>query len=167
MVALVMPSQQCPAHQIPLPPAHPMTSSQTSSNFKSQPSTEQSLRLARALKTRHFKDFSIMATKTTTSFVQTPAVEALVEQYGSQLQQLDPQQKLAMLAVITRAAYFISLHDPDLFVWSIEDEIALEEYDESIDKPLANALIAFDQGTINEALAFCEALLDQLRGVQL
>lgn len=108
-----------------------------------------------------------MATKTTTSFVQTPAVEALVEQYGSQFQQLEPVQKLAMLAVITRAAYFISLHDPGVFVWSIEDEIALGEYDESIDRSLALHLIALDQGTINEALALCEALLDQLRGVQL
>jgi hypothetical protein len=108
-----------------------------------------------------------MATKTTTSFVQTPAVEALVDRYGSQLQKLDSSQKLGMLAIITRAAYFISLHDPGMFIWSIEDEIALDEYNEAIDRPLANALIALDEGTINEALALCEALLDQLRGVKL
>ena len=108
-----------------------------------------------------------MATKPTTSFVQTPAIDALVSQYGSQLQHLEPHQKLAMLAVITRAAYFQSLHDPGVFIWSIEDELALDEYNESLERPLQNKLIALDQGTINEALALCEALLDQLRGVKL
>jgi hypothetical protein len=108
-----------------------------------------------------------MATKPTVSFIQTPAIDALVSRYGSQLQKLDSSQKLGMLAIITRAAYFQSLHDPGILIWSIEDEIALEEYDESIDRPLALSLIALDEGTINEALALCEALLDQLRGVKL
>jgi hypothetical protein len=108
-----------------------------------------------------------MATKTTTSFVQTPAIDALVSQYGSQLQKLDSSQKLGMLAIITRAAYFQSLHDPALLEWSIEDELASEDYDEAIDRPLALHLIALDEGTINGALALCEALLDQLRGVKL
>jgi hypothetical protein len=108
-----------------------------------------------------------MATKPTTSFVQTPAIDALVSQYGSQLQKLDSSQKLAMLAVIARAAYSQSLHDPALLMWSIEDEIADQDYEEAIDQPLALALIALDEGTINDALGLCEALLDQLRGVKL
>jgi hypothetical protein len=118
-------------------------------------------------KTTYSKDSLIMATKPTTSFAQTPAIDALVRQYGSQLQQLDNRQKLAMLAVIARAAYFQSIHDLALLDWSIEDELASEDYDEVIDKPLALALIALDEDTIHDALGLCAALLDQLHGVKL
>ncbi|NET36961.1 MAG: hypothetical protein F6K19_33870 [Cyanothece sp. SIO1E1] len=99
-----------------------------------------------------------------TDAVQNPAVEVLIDLYGPTLQSIDRINKLALLAVLSRALYFSQeefIPDDD-YENPIEDELSTGEY-ETIDDNLYSAVTTLDGISEDDALALCGALINQLR----
>lgn len=88
------------------------------------------------------------------------ATDAFVDRYGPHLEKLDRLAQLAAFAILARTAYLVSRVNDDSS-WSIEEELDCGYT--TLDTDLQRHLIAFDNETVDEALALCEALIVQLR----
>lgn len=85
----------------------------------------------------------------------SPGVAAMAAVYGRQFERMSRNDILASIAVLSAVVYIIeSVGNPE---WTVAQELTNYIY-EDLSADLKAALRQFDDGHVNDAIAFCGAL---------
>ena len=102
-------------------------------------------------------------TKPVGYFAASAAADLMQQQFGAYLETIRYTNQLACLAILAKTAYATAaaIEAGEETDWSIANEVDCGYL--TLTPELRSSLIAFDQERIDEAIAFCAALVDQLQ----